>query len=102
MTGELESGVLSHLYEHLGDLKSFIEDFYHYFQLLEYLNQDNLKTLFVIYLECEGVLTRCLKYFKDVKYGQCRAVFKTWCVLKSVASDEKWTKKLQEMGIILT
>jgi len=31
MTGELESGVLGHLYEHLGDLKSFIEDFYHYF-----------------------------------------------------------------------
>jgi hypothetical protein len=64
MTGEREKEVLEHLLNNFGELKSFIGEFFYYFQLLEYLNADNLRTLFVLYLECEGVLTRCLKYLK--------------------------------------
>jgi hypothetical protein len=64
MRDEKETEILPHLLQHFGELKSFISDFYYYFQLLEYLNAENFKALFVIYLECEGVLSRCLKHLK--------------------------------------
>lgn len=102
MRGELEIGsdILGFLFENFGELKSFVREFAYFFHLLDYLQENNLKVLFVIYLECRGVLDRCLKYLKKVKYGKSQEVFSNWKYLKKVAETKKWKGKMKNWGLM--
>lgn len=102
MRGELEVGsdILGFLFENFGELKSFVREFAYFFHLLDYLSEKNLRLLFVIFLECRGVLDRCLKYLKKVRYGKSREVFKNWLHVKKIGEGKKWIRKMNEWGIM--
>lgn len=104
MRGENEIGaeILGFLFENFGELKSFVKEFAYFFHLLEYLDEKNLKFLFAIFLECRGVLDRCLKYLEKVKYGKSREVFSNWKYTKKIGETKKWTNKMSQWGLMVT
>ena len=99
MVGNEEGKIYNHIMKYFGDLKTFIHEFYCYFNLFEYLSQEHEKQILAVFLECRGVLGRSLKQIKHIRYGKSQVLIAKWEAIVKVSKKKSVVKRMKQLNL---